>query len=85
MTNTHEQHPICIMCDGSKSLQQHALTTTRHAETHAEQARKASLDIANLDIEGAFEKLHKLVEIVGGKSKHVRQDNAQTALKMAAE
>ena len=85
MTKTHEQHPIFTMCDGSKNLQEHALTTTRHAEAHAAQARKASLDIANLDIEGVFQKLHQLVEIVGGKPKHVRQDNAQTALKMAAE
>ena len=85
MTNTDEQHPICIMCDGSRNLQEHALTTTRHAEVHAERARKASLDIANLDIEGVFKKLHQLVEIVGGKSKHARQDNAQTALQMAAE
>jgi len=85
MTDTTEQHPICIMCDGSKDLQEHALTTTRHAEAHAERARKASLDIASLDIEGAFEKLHQLVEMVGGKSKHSRQTNLGTALPMAAE
>jgi len=43
------------------------------------------LDIANLDIESVFKTLHQLVEIVGGKSKHARHDNAQTALQMAAE
>jgi len=85
MTKSDEQHPIFIMCDGSKNLQAQALNTTHHAEVHAKRARKASLDIANLDIESAFEKLHQLVEMVGGKSKHIRQDNAQPALQMAAE
>lgn len=77
------------MCDNSKQLRDQATFAQRQAQTGLERARKASTDLAQLDIESAFQKLHKLVDLVGGKSRHaaeraVMQDNV-TALPMAAE
>ncbi|HEY9080688.1 hypothetical protein [Magnetovibrio sp.] len=85
MTTSNEQHPICQMCEGSKHLREQALFTARRAQVHAERSRQAYADLANLDIESVFEKLHQLVEIVGGKSKHATPVQQQSTFSIAAE
>lgn len=87
MSNIEHNHPVCAMCDNSRHLKEQAQFVQKQAEAGCARARKANTDIANLDIQGAFDQLHKMVAMIGGKSKHMAETAANTneALLQAAE
>ncbi len=73
MTDTYKtDKPFCTMYDTSQQLRDKAMFAHRQAATGAERARKKCGDIADLDMDGVFASLHKMVDLVGGKSRLAR-------------
>jgi len=80
MSQTTSNHPVSDMRSRSIKLREQTLFAARQAQTGTTRAQKAGSDIAALDLEGMFHQLHQLVAIVGGKSRHTKEQ-AKTSIK----
>jgi len=76
MTGNPKNHPVSRMRVNAQNLRERAMFAAKTAKSHAARTRKTSSDIASLDIEGIFASLHKMVEMVGGKSCHAHAETA---------
>lgn len=80
-------HPAADMRKNAQHLHEQALFAKKQAQASASRAQQAATDIANLNIDEAFSQLHKMIEMVGGKSRHakIKTSTNVTTLPMAAE
>ena len=84
MTDAHQTpKPFCTMYNTSRQLRDKAMVTHQQAAKGAAHARKTCSDIAELNLDGIFASLHKMVDIVGGKSRQPRSDAAASLLQAA--
>ena len=85
MTHANNDHPMHILRNGSKELQERAALTEHQAKVQAKHAGQAMTDLANLDLEELFAPLRQMVEMIGGKSRHAARPSTQASYAMAAE